>query len=55
MSITITKTYNSADTLRNVKEDLVASRIEQEHIYVDKEAKQVKVIVPTTIEAGILM
>lgn len=54
MSETITKTYASVEALHNVKEDLVATGIEQEHIFVDEENKQVKVITPKVTEAEIL-
>ncbi|HHJ18825.1 MAG TPA: hypothetical protein ENJ84_03195 [Gammaproteobacteria bacterium] len=54
MSETITKTYGSVEALHNVKEDLVATGIEQEHIYLDQAAKQVKVILPNVIEPEIL-
>jgi hypothetical protein len=50
---TITKTYASVETLKNVKEDLVGTGIEQDHIYIDKDKKQVKVITPLVIEAEI--
>jgi len=50
---TITKTYASVDALINVKEDLVGTGIEQEHIYIDKDKKQVKVITPLSTEAEI--
>ncbi|MGV6859863.1 MAG: hypothetical protein ACWA5X_12945 [bacterium] len=54
MSETITKTYASVEALHNVKEDLVATGIEQEHIFVDEQNKQVKVITPKVTEAEIL-
>ena len=50
---TITKTYSSEEALKNVKEDLVATGIVQEEILIDKEKMQVKVIIPSGIEAEI--
>ena len=54
MSKTITKTFKSHDTLSNVREDLIATGIEQEQIFVDKDNKQVKVIIPAEAEPEIL-
>jgi hypothetical protein len=54
MSETITKTYASAEALKNVKDDLVATGIEQEHIFIDEDARQVKVMIPKAIEPEIL-
>ena len=51
---TITKTYASVAALHNVKEDLVATGIVQEEIFVDKEKMQVKVMIPGGEEAEIL-
>ena len=48
MTTTITKTYASTETLDNVKDDLIATGIEAELIYIDKTNKQVKVIIPAT-------
>ncbi|WP_457667363.1 hypothetical protein [Thiolapillus sp.] len=54
MSKTITKTFKSHDALSNVREDLIATGIEQEQIYVDKDKNQVKVIIPADAEPEIL-
>jgi hypothetical protein len=54
MSKTITKTFKSHDTLSNVKEDLIATGIEQEQIFIDKDKNQVKVIIPKEAEPEIL-
>lgn len=51
---TITKTYASAEALRNVKEDLIATGIEADQIYVDEDKKQVKVMSPKVTEAEIM-
>lgn len=53
MTMTISAEFESADTLRNVKEDLVATGIEQERIYVDKDQRLVKVIVSDASESEI--
>jgi len=54
MSKTITKTYRSVGALHNVKEDLVATGIDQEEIYLDDDKKQLKVMFPATIEPEIV-
>ena len=51
--LTITAEYDSLDAMRNTKEDLVATGIEQEHIYLDEDQHLVKVAVPSTIESEI--
>ena len=33
--MTITAEYDSMDVIRNTREDLIGSGIEQEHIYID--------------------
>lgn len=53
MSKTITKTFKSQDALANVREDLIATGIDQEEIYVDKEKHQVKVTIPAEAEPEI--
>ena len=47
---TITKTFESADTLRNVHEDLINKGLTEELIFLDKKSKQVKVTVPKVVE-----
>ncbi len=54
MNETITKTYESEEALKNVWEDLVATGMEQEQIFLDKENNQVKVITPKETEAEVL-
>ncbi len=54
MTVTITKTYASEEALKNVKEDLIATGFEQEHIFIDHDAKQVKVIAPKSAEPEVL-
>ncbi|HFD86587.1 MAG TPA: hypothetical protein ENJ35_02800 [Gammaproteobacteria bacterium] len=54
MAETVTKTYRSEEALKNVKDDLVSTGFEQEHIFLDKENKQVKVMIPDVIEPEVL-
>jgi hypothetical protein len=54
MAETITKTYRSVEALKNVKDDLVSTGFEQEHIFLDEENKQVKVMIPNVIEPEVL-
>lgn len=51
---TITGCYESADRINNAGKDLVASGIPQEKTFVEKEDRQLKVIVPATSEPEIL-
>jgi hypothetical protein len=54
MNETVTATYESETTVKNVVEALVDSiGIPQEKIFVDKPNNQVKVIVPTAIESEV--
>jgi hypothetical protein len=46
MTETVTCTYDSVDKVHNAKEDLVASGIPQEKIFVVKEDNQIKVMIP---------
>lgn len=54
MNETITKTYDSTTALENVWEDLVATGIEQDKIFLDKDNLQVKVITPKVTEPEVL-
>jgi len=54
MNETITKTYQSEEALKNVWEDLVATGMEQEQIFLDKKNNQVRVITPKETEAEVL-
>lgn len=54
MMKTITGFYDSAAQINNVKEDLVASGIPQEKLFVDEENRQLKVLVPASGEPEIL-
>ena len=51
--LTITAEYDSLVAMPNTKEDLVATGIEQEHIYLDEDQHLVKVAVPSAIEPEI--
>jgi len=53
---TLTATFESEETLKKVKADIVSADIAgfpQERIFIDKDKKEVKVITPTAIEAPI--
>jgi hypothetical protein len=51
MNKTLTATYASEDTLRNVEEELVgAAGIPREQVFVEKKSKQIKVIIPAATE-----
>ncbi len=49
----VTATYSSADTLKNVVDDLVNIGLPAEEIYADREKKQVKVLAGSAIEPEI--
>ena len=53
MAEIITAVYEYADTLPNVRDDLVSVGIPQEKIRVDHDKRQVQVMGPTTAEAEI--
>ena len=54
MNETVTATYESETTIKNVVEALVDSvGIPQEKIFVDKPNKQVKVIIPVATESEV--
>lgn len=54
MTKTITGIYDVADQVRNAREDLIATGIEQEKLFADYENKALKVMVPAEVEAEIL-
>lgn len=54
MFVTVTGTYDSIDKLRNAEEDLRATGIPSEKIFVYEEAKQIKVMIPETTKPEIL-
>ena len=54
MNKTLTATYESEDTIKNVVEELIgAVGIPQEQVFVDKSNNQVKVITPVVTEGEI--
>jgi hypothetical protein len=54
MTKIVTATYASADTLKNVHDDLVATGIPQEKIRVNKDKLHVQVMSPDVTENEIL-
>jgi predicted acyltransferase (DUF342 family) len=50
---TINGSYDNHDQARNAWEDLIAIGIPREKVYIDEEAKVVKVIMPQETEAEI--
>ncbi len=50
MTITVTGSYDSAFQIRNTREDLIATGIPQEQIYVDEESRQLKVMIADATE-----
>jgi hypothetical protein len=53
MAEIITAIYASADTLPNVRNDLISTGIPQEKIRVSHDKKQIQVMAPETSEAEI--
>lgn len=53
-TVTITKTYDSDEALKNVKDDLIGTGFEAEHIFIDHDKKQVKVIAAKSAEPEVL-
>ncbi|MDY6891218.1 MAG: hypothetical protein SVU24_06375 [Pseudomonadota bacterium] len=53
MNKTINGSYDNHDQARNAWEDLIAIGIPREKVYIDEEAKVVKVIMPQETEAEI--
>lgn len=54
MNVTVSGTYESADAARNVEEQLVAYGIPQENIFVDEDARQIKVTTPEATKPEIV-
>jgi hypothetical protein len=54
MTATVTGTYDSTDQVRNVEDDLLATGIPSEKIYVNEQARQIKVIIPETTKPEIV-
>ena len=53
MTMTVTGTYGSSAQIKNTREDLVATGIPQEQIFVDKENHHIKVIIADATEPEI--
>lgn len=54
MTVRLTGTFDSVDKVRNAEEDLLATGIPQEEIFVDENSKIIKVNVPDTAKPEIL-
>ncbi|MDT8404715.1 hypothetical protein [Sulfuriflexus sp.] len=54
MTETVTRTYDSAEKAQNAREDLVASGIPQEKIYIEEATYQIKVMIPAATKAEIV-
>ncbi|SFN09683.1 hypothetical protein [Marinobacter pelagius] len=50
MNKTINGSYDDHDQAKNTWDDLIATGIPRDNIYIDEDAKQVKVIVPEETE-----
>ncbi|MEN8174249.1 MAG: hypothetical protein ABFS23_00710 [Pseudomonadota bacterium] len=53
MAETITATYDTKDKAKNAVDDLIATGIDREKVFLDEDALQVKVMVPNAIEGEI--
>lgn len=53
MASTVTGIYESAEQMRNAKEDQMAAGIPREQIYVDEPACKLRVMTPATTRVGI--
>ena len=54
MSSTVTGTFESIDQARNVEDDLLASGIPSESIYIDEPAKAIRVLMPEATRATVV-
>ena len=54
MAEVVSCTYDSADTVQNARDELVAAGIPQEKIYADKENSQIKVMIPATTKPEVV-
>ena len=50
MSLTVTGVYKDADAARNAADDLVYSGFDREKVFLDRDAAQVKVMIPDSVE-----
>ncbi len=53
MTTTVTGVYDSLDTVHNVIDDLVSTGIDREKVFADEENKQVKVMIPDSVEGEV--
>lgn len=53
MTMTVTGSYESTAQLKNIREDLIATGIPQEQIFVDKENHHIKVMIADVTEPEI--
>jgi len=54
MNKTLNGSYNDHDQAKNTWDDLIATGIPRDNIYIDEDAKMVKVIVPEETEGEVL-
>jgi hypothetical protein len=54
MTATVTGTYDSTDQVRNAEDDLLATGIPSEKIYVDEQARQIKIMIPEATKPEIV-
>lgn len=53
MTRTVTATYESVGTVRNVLDDLVSTGIDREKVFADEENNLVKVMIPDSVEGEV--
>ncbi|MBY4677112.1 hypothetical protein [Marinobacterium arenosum] len=53
MTKTVTGTYESADQIKNARDDLIVTGIPQEQIFVDEDNLQIKVMIADATEPEI--
>lgn len=46
MTAVVTCTYDKVSKVQNAREDLIATGIPQEEIFVDEDIKQIKIMIP---------
>jgi hypothetical protein len=54
MSDTVTGSYRSADQIRNVEDDLRASGLPRENLFIDEPAKKIRIIIAQPSKPGIV-
>ncbi len=53
MTTTVTGSYETMDSIKNVQDELIAAGIPQEQIFVDKSATCIKVMIADVTEAEV--